>query len=315
MAANVDVCVFGSLNIDYFCYVEEQPQIGQTIHAHGFQKAYGGKGANQCVMAARLGAKTAMVGKVGQDDEGEVYKRYLTNEGVDATQVGGSTSCATGMAFIWVDDAGRNQIVISAAANGDYKVAEVAGADNIRKAKVFVTQLEVDLSSTLAALQEAHKAGVKTLFNPSPARTDLGNEWFQATDVLVVNEVEASILSGGMPVETREQQAAAAEALMSLGCKEVVMTLGAEGVLYYRHIDGKLVLDSIEGCKVAKVVDTTGAGDCFLGALSAYVSRGVDMPTALSKANQVAAMSVQKKQCQPSYPFATELPEHLKLPA
>ena len=257
-----------------------------------------------------------MVGKVGADEEGETYKRYLTGEGVDATQVGASTECATGMAFIWVDDAGRNQIVISAAANGDYKPSEVESASNVRNAKVFVTQLEVDLASTLAALQAAHQAGVKTLFNPSPARTDLGKDWLEATDVLVVNEVEASILSGGMPVETREQQAAAGEALMGLGCKEVVMTLGAEGVLYYRYVDGKLTLDSIEGVKVPKVVDTTGAGDCFLGALSAYISRGVDMPTALAYANQVAAVSVtQRKQCQPSYPYAKDLPAHLQLPA
>lgn len=139
MAPSLDVCVFGSCNVDFFTYVKEQPQIGETIHAHGFLQGYGGKGANQCVMAARLGAKCAMVGKVGSDAAGEDYRSELERQNVDTQQLFKSTTHATGMAFISVDDHGRNQIIISAGANSNITPQEVEA--NCSKVKYVLLSL------------------------------------------------------------------------------------------------------------------------------------------------------------------------------
>ncbi|XP_065783301.1 ribokinase isoform X2 [Muntiacus reevesi] len=283
------------------------PKTGETIHGHKFFIGFGGKGANQCVQAARLGAKTSMVCKVGKDSFGNDYIENLKQNDISTEFTYQTKDAATGAASIIVDNEGQNIIVIVAGANlllNTEDLREAASA--ISRAKVMICQLEVTPATSLEALRIAHSNGVKTLFNPAPAIADLDPEFYTLSDVFCCNESEAEILTG-LEVGSPTDAGKAALALLERGCQVVIITLGAEGCVMLSQTEP--VPKHIPTEKV-KAVDTTGAGDSFVGALAFYLAyySNLSLEEMLKRSNFIAAVSVQVTGTQSSYPYKKDLP-------
>ncbi|XP_028580268.1 ribokinase isoform X3 [Podarcis muralis] len=286
------------------------PKAGETIHGHRFFSGFGGKGANQCVQAARLGAKTSMICKVGKDSFGNDYLENFKKNGIPTEFVGQTEDAATGAASIIVNKEGENFIVIVAGANlllnsDDLKRA----AHVISNAKVMVCQLEITPAISLEALKMAHTSGVKTLFNPAPAVADLDPRFYTYSDIICCNETEAELLTG-IPVGNVEDAGRVGRILLERGCKTAIVTLGPEGCVLVcakeptpKHIPTKKVT----------AVDTTGAGDSFVGALAFYLAYYPNLPLEemLRNSNFIATISVQATGTQASYPYRKDLPQDL----
>ncbi|KAM9842067.1 ribokinase isoform 2-T3 [Aulostomus maculatus] len=305
-----DVMVVGSCMTDLVSQAPRLPKAGETIHGHKFFIGFGGKGANQCIQAARLGAKTAMVAKVGKDFFGDNYIQNFKDNGVHTDLVGQTSDAATGAASIIVNDAGENAIVIVAGANMLLSSEELQEAlPAISRAKVLVCQLEISPKTSLQTLRMARESKVKTIFNPAPAISDLDPDFYRISDVFCCNESEAELLTGS-PVATVEEAGRAAQELVSRGCGSVIITLGAQGcvVLGAQGSTPKQVPTT-----AVTAVDTTGAGDSFIGALAFYMAHYPTMPLEemARRASQVAAVSVQAMGTQTSFPFKQKLPAEL----
>ncbi|KAJ8346119.1 hypothetical protein SKAU_G00303120 [Synaphobranchus kaupii] len=274
-----DVVVVGSCMTDLVSQAPRLPKAGETIHGHKFFIGFGGKGANQCVQAARLGAKTAMVCKVGKDVFGDNYIQNFKNNGVSTEFVGQTDKAATGAASIIVNDAGENAIVIVAGANMLLGVEELQWAGPaMGGAKVLICQLEISPDTTLQALRMARERKVKTIFNPAPAISDLHPDFYRHSDIFCCNETEAELLTGRCVVLSLQDPAP-------------------------RHVATMPVA----------ALDTTGAGDSFIGALAFYVACYPTMPLEemAKRANQVAGVSVQGVGTQTSYPYRKDMPREL----
>ncbi|KAG9268865.1 ribokinase [Astyanax mexicanus] len=286
-----------------FLHISQAPRLpkaGETIHGHKFFIGFGGKGANQCVQAARLGAKTAMVGKVGKDFFGNNYIQNFKDNGVY------TASMTQSMIVI----AGENAIVIVAGANlllGDEELQRAQAT--LETAKVLVCQLEISPHASLQALWMAQKSNVKTIFNPAPAIPDLHADFYKASDIFCCNESEAELLTG-CPVATVEDAGRVGLELLNRGCVSVIVTLGPQGCVVLQSTDP--TPKHIPTTKVTSV-DTTGAGDSFIGALAFYISHYPTMPLEemARRANLIAAVSVQTTGTQTSYPFKKDLPAEL----
>lgn len=300
------MCVVGAANIDLISYVPRLPRMGETLHGSRFLIGYGGKGANQAVMAAKLGARVAMVAKVGRDVFGDGTLENFRRHGVDTTHVAATGDAFSGVAPIMVDAEGRNSIVIVTGAN------DLLSEDEIERARpavaacaVLACQLELPVATTRAALRIARAEGVRTVLNPAPAREDLPAEAFELSDVLCPNQDEAALLAG-FPVDTVDAAAKAARALQRRGAGSVVVTLGGAGCLV---ADGGEV-EHIAG-EPARALDTTGAGDAFVGALTFFLAAGHSLPAAARRATVIAARSVQARGTQTSFPDRADLPPEL----
>ncbi|XP_069743827.1 ribokinase [Narcine bancroftii] len=305
-----DVLVVGSCMTDLVSVAPRLPKDGETIHGSKFFIGFGGKGANQCIQAARLGAKSAMVCKVGKDSFGENYIQNFKNNGVSTEYVGQTSEASTGVASIAVNDDGQNAIVIVAGANLILNSEDLEQASNaISCAKVVVCQLEIQTAISLKALKIAHKAGVKTIFNPAPAIGDLDLDFYKNTDVFCCNETEAEILTG-LEVSNIEDAGKACSVLLEKGCTSVIITLGAKGSLL-------MSLDQRSPCHIptknVKAVDTTGAGDSFVGALAFYMAYYpcMELKEMIRRACDIATMSTRSQGTQSSYPSRAELPQEL----
>ncbi|XP_003473036.2 ribokinase isoform X2 [Cavia porcellus] len=304
------VVVVGSCMTDLVSLTARLPKIGETIHGHKFFIGFGGKGANQCVQAARLGAKTSMVCKVGKDSFGNDYIENLKQNGISTEFTYQTKDAATGAASIIVNDEGQNIIVIVAGANLLLNTEDLREAASvISRAKVMVCQLEITPATSLEALTMARNCGVKTLFNPAPAIADLAPQFYALSDVFCCNESEAEILTG-LTVSSPEEAGKAALVLLRRGCQVVVITLGAEGCMMVSQTDP--VPKHVHTEKV-KAVDTTGAGDSFVGALAFYLAYHphLSLEEMLQRSNRIAAVSVQTAGTQTSYPFKEDLPPTL----
>ncbi|MGZ4333897.1 MAG: ribokinase [Gaiellaceae bacterium] len=295
------VVVVGAANIDLISYVPRLPVVGETLHGTAFRMGYGGKGANQAVMAAKLGAEVAMVCKLGRDVFGEGTLENFRALGVDTTHVTFTEDAFSGVAPIAVDPEGRNSIIIVTGAN------DLLSADDLERARpaiaagdVVVAQLELPVETSLAALRIAREEGVRTIFNPAPAREELPEELYRLSDVLCPNEPETELLTG-MPAGPE-----AARELLARGAGAVVLTLGERGCLVVE--DETAVEVPVQQ---VDAVDTTGAGDAFVGALAALLAAGRALADAAGRANAVAARSVQGRGTQTSFPTAAELPAGL----
>lgn len=306
----IDVMVVGSCMTDLVSQTPRLPKAGETIHGHKFFTGFGGKGANQCIQAARLGARTTMVCKVGKDFFGDNYIQNFKDNGVETDFVGQTSDAATGVATIIVNDAGENAIVIVAGANlllGDEELRKALPA--ISRAKVLVCQLEINAQASLQALRMAQENKVKTIFNPAPAIPDLDAGFYKASDVFCCNETEAELLTGSSVTSVEEAHRAAQE-LLRRGCRSVIITLGPQGCVVLRAQDSawKHVLTA-----PVTAVDTTGAGDSFIGALAFYMAHYPTMPLEemAHRANKVAGVSVQAVGTQASYPRRADLPEEM----
>lgn len=301
------ICVLGSINVDLTFRAPHLPQPGETVLGQSLIQGHGGKGANQAVMAAKLGRNVAMVGRVGTDSFGDAALDNLHRHGIDTTHIRRDPERATGVASIVVDDAGENQIVVAPGANAAISVEDVRAASRaICTSRILVAQLETPIEATLEAFRRARQAGAITILNPAPA-APLPEELYRLTDWLVPNLAELGQLVG-RPVDTDADIEAAMAELRTRGPRELIVTRGERGVSYLignecRH----------EPAEIVTAVDTSGAGDAFVGAL-AWGLMGLSMPgiplsEAVKLAQMAAASSVTRPGTQTSFPSLGQLDE------
>jgi ribokinase len=301
-AARPHICVVGSSNIDLTFRAPRLPRPGETLLGSEFQLGYGGKGANQAVMAARLGARVSMLSRVGNDVFGQGMLQNYRAEGIDTTHVRIDSERATGVASIVVDDAASsNCILVVPGANLGLSPRDICeAADVLRSADVVIAQAETPLETTLEAFRIAQAAGVLTIFNPAPA-CQLPDELLRLCDLCVPNEIEIETLTD-QPAATREQAEAAAWMLLRRGARTVIVTLGARGAL--RVEEGNC--DYLPALTV-QAVDPTGAGDAFIGTLAVFIGEKHPLHEALRRANAAAGLSVTKLGTQTALPNRAEL--------
>jgi ribokinase len=295
--------VVGSLNMDLVARAPRLPHPGETLAGSSFAQVAGGKGGNQAVAAARLGAHVAMLGCVGTDANGAQLRAGLAAEGIDCAALETSPSAPTGVALIVVDDGSQNAIVIVAGSNGEVSAETIARHETVlAAADVVVCQLETPPDAVYATLATAARLGKTVILNPAPATGPLPAEWFGLIDYLIPNELEAATLTG-LPVESPADAAVAAAALRRAGARNVLVTLGARGV--HAALEGA---DAVlyDAPKVA-AVDTTAAGDTFIGGLAAQLAQGEPLDAAIRFAQRAAALSVTRAGAQTSIPRRAEL--------
>jgi ribokinase len=302
-----DVVVAGSINMDVVASAPRHPQPGETVTGTALAHFPGGKGANQAVAAALAGATSRMVGAVGDDAAGGEMLRFLAESGVDTSAVARRAGTPTGTALIVVDASGENTIVVVPGAN-DTVDEETVRAAGIQAGDVLVAQHETPQATTAALFRHGRDVGSTCMLNPAPARPT-PPEMLGLTDILVLNETELALLSTShIGADTSEDEIAdAVGTLLGLGLPGIaVVTLGARGALV---IDGAGVLrvDSHD----VDVVDTTGAGDCFVGSLAAEIAGGSSMQPALRFASAAAALCVTKRGAGPSMPTRAAVEDFL----
>ena len=299
MSANV--VVIGSLNMDLVTRAPRLPRGGETLIGHSFATVSGGKGANQAVAAARLGAQVAMVGCVGSDDYGVQLRNALLAEQIDCQAVS-TVDDSSGVALIVVDDNSQNAIVIVAGANGAMTPAVIDRFDAVlQAADVIICQLEIPDATVGHALKRARALGKVVILNPAPASRPLPADWFAAIDYLIPNESEATVLSG-LPVDSQETAESAASQLIAMGAGKVIITLGAQGSLFangqsFEHFPAPKV----------KAVDTTAAGDTFVGGFAAALANGKSEAESIRFGQIAAALSVTRAGAQPSIPTLSDV--------
>ena len=300
-ATAADVLVVGSLNMDLRIRTPRLPAPGETLTGSGFDTDGGGKGANQAVAAARQGARVAMLGAVGQDAHGAALLAALQADGIDTHAVEHIAGTPSGTAAILLMPDGENSIVVIPGANHALTPERVrAQAARLRQAHVVVAQLECPLDAVTEALAIAREAGAVTVLNAAPVQP-LGDALLGQLDWLVVNEIEAAALAG-MPVPGPAEARAVAEQLRRRGPRQVLVTLGAEG-LVLAGPEGTLALPAPR----LQAVDTTGAGDTVVGALAAALAAGRPLREALTRAQAAAALAVTRLGTQSAMPTAAEV--------
>ncbi len=294
MAAHVTVV--GSLNMDLVARAPRIPQPGETIIGGDFHTVPGGKGANQAVAAARLGAQVSMVGRVGRDAFAGPLLDNLAAAGVGHTFVTQDPEAATGVALIVVDDTGQNSIVVASGANVRLSPADVDTAEAaIAAAAALLLQLESPLETVTRAAEVARAHGVTVVLNPAPARP-LSAALLSLVDVLIPNESETALLTG-MPVGDQAEAGAAAVALRESGVGTVILTLGERGALLARA-GGTELFPAFD----VTPVDTTAAGDAFVGGFAVALAEGRSPAEAVRWGNAAGALATTKLGAQPSLP-------------
>ncbi len=294
-ASSPRIVVLGSLNMDLVARVPHVPEAGETLTGHSMATIPGGKGANQAVSCARQGALVQMVGCVGDDAYGSSLRAALEQDGINTGALRTVPAEATGVALILVEDNGQNRIVLNPGANGRFEVDEAALRQQLQGAAFMVAQFEVPLPEVAKAIGVAHAAGCKVLLNPSPVQPIVEPLW-PLIDTLVVNEIEAKDLSGHA-VNTPQEAVVAGQALLAKGVARVVVTLGAHGAVAVTA-DGASYHPALK----VQAVDTTAAGDTFLGALATALGEGQSLNEAVRLGIRAAALCVQQPGAQPSIP-------------
>lgn len=296
-----NICVVGSSNIDLISKVPRLPVMGETMIGHSFHLGYGGKGANQAVMAAKLGAQVKMVTKLGRDVFGEGTLKNYREQGIDTTYVLFDDKLSSGVAPIFVNDNAQNFIVIIPGANGALSPADARGAAAaIESADLLVCQLETPLETTLEAFRIAKRSGVRTILNPAPAAA-LPDELLRLTDICAPNETETAMLTG-LPVGTAAEAETAARALLDRGPEVVILTLGERGALVAER-DRMTHVAAL----AVEAVDPTGAGDAFIGSLAVFLGEGLALADAVQRANAAAALSVTQVGTHVSFPRRSQM--------
>jgi ribokinase len=298
-----DILVIGSLNADLVVRTARFPKPGETISGDDLQIIPGGKGANQAVAAARQGLNVDMAGRVGNDSFGSFLLDSLKTDHVDASHVM-LDQATTGTAIIVVDSNGQNSIVLSPGANGKVSVMDIEALDV--NAKILLLQLEIPLETVLHAAQWGRQQGMTVILNPAPAR-ELPDELIANVNYILPNETELNLLTA-VPVKDIPSAQDAARALLARGAKNVIVTLGEKGALavssdHTTHVEAYNV----------KVVDTTAAGDAFIGGFASALLQDVKTEDALKYANASGALATTKFGAQPSLPTKEETERFMSL--
>jgi ribokinase len=295
------ILVVGSANADLMIAMPKLPNPGETVRGHDFLVAPGGKGANQAIAAARLGGDVGFIGSIGDDDFGRSIRKSLLDSGVDTARLCVRPNSVTGLALIFSEACGENMIVIAAGANDFLLPADIdAAADAIAGASIIVCQFESPVATIERLVNAAKLSGVPVLLNPAPARR-MADEMIDGIRFLVPNRQELAHLTG-LPTRTLADVEAAAKALLVRGAESVIVTLGREGVLR-ASVAGARVFPA----PIVEAVDTTGAGDTFVGGFAAEWCRTSDVDAAISFAQRAAAYSVTGRGAQASMPWLSDL--------
>jgi ribokinase len=293
------IVVIGSANIDLTTFTDQFPRPGETIFGRDFSMGFGGKGANQAVAARLCGADVAMVARVGDDMFGEATIQNFKSFGIDTSRVTVTPGVSTGVAPIFVESSGQNRILVVKGANDRLTPEDVyAAKDVILSADKVVLGLEIPLLTSIKAMQHAKAHGIETIFNPAPAQV-LDLKEIAAADYVIPNETEAEIISG-MPVQNLEDARKCVRRLLEGGLSRVILTLGANGCLFG---------DEHVAAFPVEPVDTTGAGDAFIGSLAVFLSSGYSELQAIARANLYAALSTLSKGTQKSFVTAERFNE------
>ena len=295
------VYVAGSINMDVVATADRHPKVGETVAGQQVLYFPGGKGANQAVAASRLGARTTLIGRLGKDSFGAELKAFLGGQGIDLGYLQETAQAHTGTAIITVA-AADNTIVVIPGSNALVSADDVSVVPLV-KGDVAVSQFEIPLPSIAAFFRRARAAEATTLLNPAPAQK-FGRELLELVDILVLNETELGFLAGTELSDSDEAVRIidVARQLQARADQTICVTLGKRGVL---ALAGQEEFP-VPG-RVVKAVDTTGAGDCFVGALAAQLADEVPLRTALAFANAAASISVQRMGAGPSMPTAAEV--------
>ncbi|WP_426424495.1 ribokinase [Bradyrhizobium genosp. A] len=295
------VFVAGSINMDVVATADRHPRVGETVAGKQVLYFPGGKGANQAVAASRLGARTMLIGRLGTDSFGAELRTFLAAQGIDPGSIKETPETHTGTAIITVA-ASDNTIVVIPGSNALVGPDDVADAP-LAKGDVAVSQFEIPLPTIAAFFQRAHAAGATTLLNPAPAQK-MSPELLALVDILVLNETELGFLAGTELTDDDEAAKiiAVARKLQARQDQTICVTLGKRGVLALAASEEFAVPG-----RAVKAVDTTGAGDCFVGALASQLADGVPLRAALAFANTAASISVQRMGAGPSMPTAAEV--------
>lgn len=296
------VAILGIFVADLAFRSNRQPDLGETLIGSGFKMGPGGKGSNQAVAAARAGAKVSLISRLGRDAFGDIAQATWKTEGI-ASHVALSDSDPTGAAYIFVsDETGENAIIVVPGAADHISVADVDAARGvIETAKVFVTQLEQPIPAAKRGLEIARAAGVTTLFNPAPAAA-LPDDIYPLCDYVIPNETEARLLTG-IPVDTLDDARKAGDALLAKGAGTALITLGSRGALL--HTRGQSLM--IDAVTAGKVLETTGAGDSFVGAFATGLADGMTPVDAARFGCAAAGISVTRLGTAPSMPKRAEI--------
>jgi ribokinase len=291
----MSLIVFGSINLDLVTKTPRLPLPGESLTGHNFFTAFGGKGANQAVMAARLGMTTYMVGRVGNDSFGQEMLGSLQESGVICDRVFVDPSTHSGVAVITVEDSGENTIILVPGANGQVNQTDVEQINPLfYEAFALLLQLEIPLPAVKAAAENARKAGVKVILDPAPAQVNVPADFYPLVDIITPNETEASLLVG-FPVNSPETAAKAAQELQRRGVEIVFVTLGAKGV-FCATKDEDFFLPAFP----VEAIDTVAAGDAFNGAIATALATGKSLREAVVWGAAAGALATTKVGAQSS---------------
>jgi ribokinase len=295
MNAQPRIVVVGSANVDLTTFTDQFPRPGETIFGREFHLGFGGKGANQAVAARLCGARVSMVARVGDDLFGEATIRNFEARGVDAGRVLLTPGVSSGVAPIFVDSSGQNRILVVKGANDRLLPADVdAASDLLQQADCIVLQLEIPLETVYYTLRFARQHGIRTILNPAPGQPlDLAE--VAHADYVIPNETEAEAL-GGMPVRNLDEARLCANHLLARGVRRIIVTLGANGALCVGREGAQHVPPH-----VVEPVDTTGAGDAFIGSFAGFLAGGCEESEAIARANVYAALSTLSVGTQSSF--------------
>ncbi|MDO1605222.1 ribokinase [Lactobacillus sp. YT155] len=293
------VVVLGSTNVDTILKVDRFPLPGETMKMEDKAQAGGGKGANQALAATRLGAQTSFISRVGDDGAADFMLETFKKDGMNTDHIIASQTAGTGQAFIIVENNGQNSIMIYGGANSEVSAADIEAAqDVIKDADILIAQFEVPMEAIVAAFKVAKENNVKTILNPAPATADIPTELIKMSDIIVPNETEAQLITG-IEVTNRASMDQAAGKLLEMGAGAVIITVGSTGSYY----DTGEATGFVNAFKV-KAVDTTAAGDTFIGAFSTKINDDLsNIEEAMTFANKASSIAVQTSGAQVSIPY------------
>lgn len=304
----MDIAVIGSNMVDLISYIDKMPKEGETLEAPDFEIGCGGKGANQAVAAAKMGSKVMMVTKVGDDLFADNTIKNLEKYGIDTEFTNKVPNTSSGVAPIFVDPDSKNRILIIKGANKYLLPEDVdRAAEKLKECALIVLQLEVPLETVYRAIEFGNEHGIPVILNPAPATKELDFNYVCKCDFFIPNETELEILTG-MPTETEANIKEAANTLIAKGVKDVIVTMSSRGVMWVT----KEEVRKIDSFKV-DAIDTTGAGDAFIGCFAHYYAKNKDIQQAIKMATAFAALSVKKRGTQSSYPSMEEFEEFLHI--